>query len=293
MNRKTYLIIVVLVVVVVLLSIILYTMLANHRPVITSLEAEPEKVTPSGSCQIICTASDHDGDELSYAWSASGGGITGEGTTVSWTAPDSAGSYIVTATVNDGRGGVVTKQTIITVRANKPPTINSVTPNTDWTNPSGSVQVTCTASDPDGDELSYEWTATGGYISGTGVVVEWTAPEASGEYVVTVVVTDDYGGSAISGVDIDVSSTESAANLEAESVKTDSLCYFGEYGYWPDTSDDLTLTYVSGPLKAIYYFDTEWGWIVDATPTVGGWNGVEFVGGVPGPTGQHGRWVKS
>jgi hypothetical protein len=115
MNKKRYLIIAAIVAVAVAVSILCYTMLANHRLDITSLEAEPERVLPSGSCQIVCTASDHDGDQLSYNWSASGGGITGEGATVTWTAPNSEGSYNVTVTVTDGRGGEVMNQVTITV----------------------------------------------------------------------------------------------------------------------------------------------------------------------------------
>ena len=115
MNKKRYLIIAGIVAAAVLLSILFYTMLANHRLAITSLEAEPERVLPSGSCQIVCTASDHDGDELSYNWSADGGEITGEGATVTWTAPNSEGSYNVTVAVTDGRGGEVMNQVTITV----------------------------------------------------------------------------------------------------------------------------------------------------------------------------------
>ena len=115
MTKKRRLVITGIVVVAVLLSILFYTMLANHRPAITSLEAEPERVLPLGSCQISCNASDRDGDELSYGWSADGGGITGEGATVTWTAPNSEGSYNVTVTVTDGHGGEVMNQVTITV----------------------------------------------------------------------------------------------------------------------------------------------------------------------------------
>jgi hypothetical protein len=194
MNKKRYLIIVGIVAAVVALSILFYTMLANHRPVITSLEAQPERVLPRGSCQIVCNATDPDGDELSYGWSANGGGITGEGATVTWTAPGSVGSYNVTAMVIDSRGGGVTDYVTITVRTNSPPTINSLIANADWTLPSGSLNVTCDASDPDGDELSYEWTTTGGNITGTGTKVIWTAPPEVGICNnVTVVVKDGHG----------------------------------------------------------------------------------------------------
>jgi len=194
MNKKGFLVIVGIVAAAVLLSILFYTMLANHPPAITSLEAEPERVLPLGSCQIAYNASDPDGDELSYSWSASRGEITEEGATVIWTAPRFEGSYNITVTVTDGRGGEDTDYTIIAVRANKSPTITSLIADADWTLLSGSLQVTCDASDRDGDELSYEWTASGGDISGTGAVVNWTAPQEVGTCNVTVVVTDGYGG---------------------------------------------------------------------------------------------------
>jgi hypothetical protein len=194
MNKKRYLVIVGIVVAAALISILSYTMLANHQTVIKSLKAKPEGVPPLGSCQIVCNATDRNGNELSYNWSASGGAITGEGAIVTWTAPSSSGSYNVTVTVTDSRGGEVTDYVTIPVRFNLWPTINSLVANAAWTTPSGGLQVTCNATDPDGDNLSYEWTTTGGKISGTGTAVNWTAPQGVGIYNVIVVVKDGYGG---------------------------------------------------------------------------------------------------
>jgi Bacterial Ig domain len=194
MNKTRGLIIVGIVVAVVLISIPLYTMLANHRLAITKLKAEAAWVTPLGSLNVTCNATAPRGDELSYNWSTSGGRITGEGATVTWTAPLSSGSYNVTVTVTDGRGGEVTDYVTITVRPNESPTITSLVADAAWTTPSGNLQVTCTASDPDDDELSYEWTTTGGNLSGTGAAVNWTAPQEIGTYNITVVVNDGYGG---------------------------------------------------------------------------------------------------
>jgi hypothetical protein len=192
MNKKRWLVIVVIVVAAIALAILLDTMLANHRPAITSLEA-PERVIPSGSCQIVCTASDRDGDELSYTWSG-GGLIKGEGGTVTWTAPYyPLGYYNVTVTVTDGHGGEATKEVTIEVKISSPPKIASLTADAVWTTPSDSLQVTCSASDPDDDELSYEWSTSGGNITGTGPEAVWTAPEEVGVYQVTVVVTDAFG----------------------------------------------------------------------------------------------------
>ena len=165
----------------------------NYPPIITSLEAEADWTAPSGSLQVTCTASDRDRDELSYEWSTTGGNISGTGCKVIWTAPEEVGVYDITVVVDDGHDSKDTESVTIIV-GNKPPTIASLVADADWTTPSGSIQVTCTASDPDGDELSYEWSTTGGDISGTGHEVIWTAPEEVGIYDITVVVNDGQGG---------------------------------------------------------------------------------------------------
>jgi len=73
------------------------------------------------------------------------------------------------------------------------PVITSLEAEADWTAPLGSLHVTCNASSPDGDELSYEWSTTGGNITGTGPEVIWTAPEEVAMYDITVVVKDSQG----------------------------------------------------------------------------------------------------
>ena len=204
MSRKGYVIIAVIVAAAVPLAILLHTVLANYPPVITSLKVEAERVFPSGSTQIVCTASNRNGGELTYDWWTSGGNITGMGPKVIWTAPDSEGTYTVSVTVTDGRGGDATDYITIRVEANKPPEIDSLTADATWTLPSGSIQVACNASDPDGDELSYEWSTTGGGISGTDAVVKWTAPGEVGSYNITVVVTDGHGGTATETLPVSV-----------------------------------------------------------------------------------------
>ena len=194
MNRKRRLVIMVIVAAAVLFLASSCTTSTNRQPIITSLEAEAERTTPSSSLQVMCSASDPDGDQLGYIWSASAGEISGDGDTVTWAAPLSEGSYSVAVTVTDGGGGEVISQVTITVRANNPPYISSLVADADWTTPSGSLQVTCTASDPDGDGLSYEWSASGGSIIGTGAAVNWIAPREVGIYDITVLVTDSQGG---------------------------------------------------------------------------------------------------
>ena len=223
MNNKRCLVITVIAVTAVLLLASSCATPTNRQPIIASLEPEPEWVTPSGSLQVVCTASDPDGDELSYNWSASAGEVTGDGDTATWVAPPSEDSYSVAVVVTDGHGGQVMAYVTITVRTNNPPTITSLTADAKWTTPSGSLRVTCTASDLDGDELSYEWSTSGGDISGTGSVASWSAPQEVGTYNVTVVVRDGYGSSATKTVHISVV-TGQPPNIKALNI-TAEHCY--------------------------------------------------------------------
>jgi len=228
-NRGRYLLIVGIVAAAVLLAILFHTMLGNEQPRIISLGARPEKVLPLESCEITCHAIDPDEDELSYSWSASGGSISGTGMTVNWTAPDSGGFYKVTVTVTDPRGDEAMSQVTITVGA--PPVITSLVAAADWITPSGSVQVTCNATDPDGDELTYEWTAIAGNISGTGAVVNWTAPQEAGIYDITVVVRDSHGDSVTDSLHISVA-TEQPPLIETLFITKDRYghCYLKKSG---------------------------------------------------------------
>jgi len=146
------------------------------------------------SCLIECVASDPDGDELTYEWSASKGKINGSGAVVAWSAPEAEGIYNIMVRVNDDNEGEVSKSLTIIAKDNHPPTIISLIADAEWVTLSSSCRIECQAEDPDGDELSYEWSAAGGDISGTGPVVIWTAPETVGLYSITVVVADGYGG---------------------------------------------------------------------------------------------------
>ena len=88
--------------------------------------------------------------------------------------------------------------------ANEPPVISSLTADKELVNTSGSCLVSCVASDPDGDELSYTWSTSSGNISGEGAVVTWVAPEEVGAYTITVKVTDSRRGEATAQLTLDV-----------------------------------------------------------------------------------------
>jgi uncharacterized protein (TIGR02145 family) len=79
----------------------------------------------------------------------------------------------------------------------------------------GVATVTVNAYDPDGDALTYEYTASGGSISGGGPVVIWNAPLESGSYSIHVIVSDENGGTATDSVSVLVTGGVPAENLVA------------------------------------------------------------------------------
>ncbi len=89
----------------------------NGNPTISSVTVTPGSVAANGNVTVAITASDPDGDALTYAYTATGGAIQGSGANATWTAPGQAGSYSVTVTVTDGKGGTASSNGSLTVTA--------------------------------------------------------------------------------------------------------------------------------------------------------------------------------
>jgi hypothetical protein len=89
----------------------------NNDPVINSLTAAAQTVWQGGSTQVTVSASDPDGNPLSYAWTTNGGSVSGSGASVLFTAPASGGEFRVNVTVSDGQGGQASRNITITVGA--------------------------------------------------------------------------------------------------------------------------------------------------------------------------------
>jgi hypothetical protein len=181
------------------------TPISNQPPQISSLIANPSGILYGGSTTITCIATDPDGDMVGYTWIANEGSITGVGNSITWTAPNKSGQYNVTVTVSDDKGGSVQAIIPITVSANRSPIISSLVANPSEILYEGSTILTCIATDPDGDTVRYTWSASEGSITGVGSSVTWTAPNRSGQYSVTVIVSDSKGGQTQDNVTVTVS----------------------------------------------------------------------------------------
>lgn len=81
----------------------------NSAPSIESIESTKDTVKISGIATLNCVASDPDGDNFSYVWSSTAGTIItmiGNQESVTWLAPNSAGTYSISCKVIDQHGAI-------------------------------------------------------------------------------------------------------------------------------------------------------------------------------------------
>ncbi len=170
----------------------------NHPPTVT-VSANPTKVFAGSGDAIALQAkgSDPDNDNLTYKWIATGGTVDGSGTDVRWYSNGVApGTYTVTVTADDGRGGTASASTDVQVeqKPNTPPSI-ACAANPATITAGQRATIASTASDPDNDPLTYSYKTTGGSVVGSGANVQFDSTGvAPGSYTVTCHVSDGRGG---------------------------------------------------------------------------------------------------
>jgi protocatechuate 3,4-dioxygenase beta subunit len=184
--------------------------------------ASPTSVMGSAAIQLSVTATDANGDPLTYAWTqlpADPAGSFSSTTTrnPTWTSPivASTQTFTLKVTISDGQGGSAEGQVDVTVAPpmpqNNPPTLTGPTANPSTLNAQQTTSLAVTASDPDNDPLTYAWTQepatpAGTFSSTTAAAPTWTAPRTPSQttFQLRVTVSDGKGGSANSAVPVTV-----------------------------------------------------------------------------------------
>jgi hypothetical protein len=195
----------------------------NNAPVLTGPSVSAPEAASGATVQLALTASDADGDTLTYAWtqtppSPAGTFSDAAAASPTWTAPQVTANtpFQLRVTVTDGKGGSVSGNVTVTVRpppvSNRAPTLAQA-PTATPTSVEGPapVQLSVTASDPDNDPLTYTWTQepaspAGAFTSTSTSNPTWTSPTvtAATRFTLRVTVSDNKGGSVQGEVEVDV-----------------------------------------------------------------------------------------
>lgn len=164
-------------------------------PRIKSLAAARNPLEVGDTTTLYVAVSDADSDQFTYQWSSSAGTVAAGNEESLFTAPLAPGSATVQCIVSDLQGNSDTATLLISLvlEINDPPQIQEIQQNLPFAAPGAILQLTCRATDPDGDTLGYAWTTTGGSFGGTDSSVSWTAPLSEGISLITVKVTDAQG----------------------------------------------------------------------------------------------------
>jgi outer membrane protein OmpA-like peptidoglycan-associated protein len=163
----------------------------------------PQQIIQDEKATVHATVVAPKKETINYAWTASGGKLTGSGDTASFDATGVApGKYTVTVTVTDKHKHSVPCATDITVEKKYlPPTVScAVAPNSIQVGETSTVRAT--ANSPDGSQLTYAWTVNGqAQAASTPSFTFGSAGRDPGNYTIGVTVnTGHYTASCSSGV---------------------------------------------------------------------------------------------
>jgi len=191
----------------------------NTVPVIDSLVVSSTNIAPGETITVKVQAhDDQKTDTITYAWSANpavDGFSAPTAPTTNWTAPATEGNVTLTVQVQDNHGATTAASIVIHVSAangrgeadvnvkfNNWPVVSDVIAVPGWITLGAPVSLTVTASDADGDTLSYLWSTgatctSGKFNNSTAIAPSFTLPaSATDTYCeLDVAVSDGRGGS--------------------------------------------------------------------------------------------------
>lgn len=145
------------------------------NPVTVALSPTTATVAAGGTQQFTVTVGN--ASNTAVTWTATGGTIDGTGSTITYTAPATGGSYTVRATsVLDPSKSGTAAATVTSAVVSLTPTAQVV---------SRGEPVTMTATVTGAAIATVTWSATCGTVAGAGPTVTWTAPSQAGPCSIT------------------------------------------------------------------------------------------------------------
>ncbi len=196
---------------------------SNHLPVLTPIGNK--SVAENANLSFTVSATDADGDTLVYSTSVlpSGASFNSETKIFNWTpASSQTGNYSVTFTVSDSNGGSASETIVISVsNINNPPVLTPI--GNKAVDENALLSFTISATDPDGDTLSYSSTTLpqGAVLAADTGAFSWTPGYSqAGNYPVTFSITDTAGASVTETITITVNNVNRPPALTPIGNKT-------------------------------------------------------------------------
>jgi outer membrane protein OmpA-like peptidoglycan-associated protein len=185
------------------IAILLPAMSCHKMPPTVTCVISPQQIIQDEKATVHATVVAPKKETINYAWTTSGGKLTGSGDTASFDATGVApGKYTVTVTVTDKHKHSVPCATDITVaKKYLPPTVTcAVSPNSIQVGDTATVRAT--ANSPDGSPLTYAWTVNGqAQAASTPSFTFGSSGRDPGNYTIGVTVnTGHYTAACSSGV---------------------------------------------------------------------------------------------
>jgi hypothetical protein len=277
-------------------------------PVVDDFSASPASVAPGGVVTLTVQAHDPDCPDVCPSgcgqyiradltgWIVTGGTILSEDNGVSgspytataqWQAPDVEDVYTITVSLSDSGsfvcGGRQTTtanlDVIVTTSTNQPPVVDALTADPVLILPGQTSDLSCAASDPDGDTVSYSWATDLGVVTpGAGGLATFTAA-APGVATITCTATDPgslFGSDSVQvsiiGAIADTAITSGLTSPRRLSVDSDGNVY--------------VVDRAAGGINVVNLFSGQFLYrltVSDANAVAIDWNNDLLVGGATGP----------
>jgi|GEM_PF-1705870 len=220
----------------------------------------PKTILEDAVLAFTLSASDPDGDAITFSISGAPSGATFNTTTGAFSWKPSftqAGAYLLRFTAADPKGGTATREVSVTVNDNnRPPALAD--PGAKSVKEDSLLTFTLSATDPDGDAITYSISGapTGATFDTTKGVFSWKPTFAQqGTYNVTFTAKDRKGGAGSKTVTITVVNVNHLPTITPQfagpiTIPENSLFTMTATAADPDVGDTLTLSGTITPTSA-------------------------------------------
>ncbi len=186
--------------------------LSISKPRIKALACRNDSIQINVKTDFYCTAVDANSNNLRYFWTVDGNTIEAD-SVLSYEFNQTSDYLLICVVKDDGNHADTANLWVhIVEKIIKAPIIKSIEAFPPKIKTGEQTSLICIASDPNLDELTYEWSATGGFIQENNNQAIFTAPQQAGIYYVNCLVSDIDQCSTMDSISVVVYDDEAQQN---------------------------------------------------------------------------------